>query len=176
MTAKKPVIVTLQIDPASQSFFNEQRRQYFPPDINYIDAHLTLFHNLPGQELDRIIQTGARICEGHRPFAMVVSGIMKLGRGVAYKIESNELLQLRVCLSKQYDEWLVKQDRQKFRPHITVQNKVTPAQSSALYDHLSAGFERFTVIAEGLQFWFYESGPTRRGSWSPAGAIAFRNE
>ena len=110
---------------------------------------------------------------------MAVSGLMKLGRGVAYRIESEQLFELRAALARRFEPWLIRQDRERFRPHVTIQNKVSPAEASALYDRLSAGFEPFTARAEGLQFWFYEGGRNRDGAyrpgtWAPAGAMAFR--
>ena len=169
----RPIILTLQLDGDSQAFFQAQRARYFPPAINYIDAHLTLFHNLPGERFDAVLKTLARACAAQGPFALEVCGLMKLGRGVAYKIDAPALLALREALAEAFEPWLVKQDRERFRPHVTVQNKVSPAQAAALYDHLSAGFEPFEARAEGVQLWFYEGGPNRPGTWAPAGAVAF---
>ncbi|WP_460504174.1 2'-5' RNA ligase family protein, partial [Hymenobacter agri] len=45
-----PLILTLALDAASQAYFNDLRTQHFPPKINYLAAHLTLFHHLPGTE------------------------------------------------------------------------------------------------------------------------------
>ena len=44
------LILTLIIDGEAQNFFNILRQRYFPAERNYLDAHLTLFHNLPGNE------------------------------------------------------------------------------------------------------------------------------
>lgn len=175
----QPVIVTLQLDAESADFFDKQRRQYFPPAINYIDAHLTLFHNLPPSEFETVLKTAAEICAKRPPFSVTVSGLMKLGRGVAYRLEATELMELRSALAERFEPWLIKQDRERFRPHVTIQNKVPPAEASALYERLSSGFEPFTAKAEGLQFWFYEggrdlTGAYRPGTWAPAGAMAFK--
>ena len=171
--------MTLQLDAKSAAFFEDRRRKHFPPAINYIGAHLTLFHNLPGREFDAVLKIAAEICGTVSPFEMTVSRLMKLGRGVAYKIEAPPLYDLRRALAERFEPWLVRQDRERFRPHVTIQNKVSPEQASALYDRLSAVFEPFAVKAEGLQFWFYEggrdrSGGWRPGTWAPAGAMAFR--
>ena len=173
MADAQPVIVTLQLDAKSADFFQRLRAKHFPPAINYIGAHLTLFHNLPGAEFEAVLSIIGKACSSRSPFAVRVSGLMKLGRGVAYKIESPKLLALRAELSKAFDPWLIKQDRQGFRPHVTVQNKVSPAEAQWLYEHLSVGFDPFEARAEGLQLWFYEGGPNRPGTWAPAGAIAF---
>lgn len=166
--------MTLQLDAQSAAFFETQRQQYFPSAINYIGAHLTLFHNLPGEEFEGVLKRTARICAAREPFEVTVSELMKLGRGVAYRIEAPALVDLRDRLVEQFKPWLIKQDRQKFRPHITIQNKVSPAKAAALYEHLSSDFEPFTAKAEGLQLWFYEGGSNQRGTWAPAGAIGFK--
>ena len=169
----RPIILTLQFDGDSQAFFQTQRTRYFPPAINYIGAHLTLFHNLPGEQFEAVLKKLARVCAAQEPFALEVCGLMKLGRGVAYALEAPALQALRRTLAAAYEPWLVKQDRERFRPHVTIQNKVSPAQAAALYEHLAADFEPFEARAEGVQLWFYEGGPNRPGIWAPAGAVAF---
>ena len=47
---KTPVIITLQLEADAAAFFTTQRKAYFPAHINYLDAHLTLFHALPPEE------------------------------------------------------------------------------------------------------------------------------
>ncbi|WP_204248378.1 hypothetical protein [Hymenobacter sp. PAMC 26628] len=44
-----PLILTLALDTDSQAYFDELRRQHFPAKINYLAAHVTLFHHLPGR-------------------------------------------------------------------------------------------------------------------------------
>lgn len=165
----KPLIVTLQLDAASHDYFDALRAAHFPAAINHLKAHVTLFHSLPGAEEHAVLETLAREAGRRAPFAMTVAGLMKLGRGAAFRLESEELLSLRAALAAAFGSWLTQQDREKFRPHVTVQNKVSPAQAGALFDHLSQGFSPFEAIAEGLQLWRYEGGP-----WAPLAAIAFQ--
>ncbi|MEM7567909.1 MAG: 2'-5' RNA ligase family protein, partial [Pseudomonadota bacterium] len=97
-----------------------------------------------------------------------VNGLRMLGRGVAYTLRSRALDSVRADLSRAFKPWLTGQDREGFRPHVTVQNKVSSAEAKGLHAHLLAGFAPFDVRAEGIQLWHYRGGP-----WSPAGAIAF---
>jgi hypothetical protein len=53
------------------------------------------------------------------------------------------------------------QDRQGFQPHVTVQNKVTPAEAQDLLRALQATFAPFAVQGEGLHLWRYLGGPWR---------------
>ena len=162
-----PIIVTLQLDEAATGFFEAERRAHFPPALNKIGAHLTLFHALPGGDPDLIFKALAP--ETRRPpFPLLVAGVMPLGRGVAYRIESETLTALRTRLGTRFDSVLTRQDREKFRPHITVQNKVAPQTARALCDHLTQHFVPFTAMAEGFQLFFYRGGP-----WSPLAAVPF---
>ena len=70
-----PLILTLRFDERSSAFFDEQRRRYFPPARNFIPAHLTLFHHLPGEHLPTI-QRDIEACASERkPFSLDVTGL-----------------------------------------------------------------------------------------------------
>lgn len=118
-----------------------------------------------------MLETLGAAAAARAPFPVTVGGLMKLGRGTAFGIESAALVALRADLAAAFDGWLTKQDREKFRPHVTVQNKVAGHVALALFDHLSREFAPFAAVAEGLQLWRYENGP-----WSPLAAIAFQGE
>ncbi len=81
-----------------------------------------------------------------------------LGRGVAIKVDSPELIDLHAQLSKLWNVWLTAQDRQKLQPHITVQNKVAPEEARRLYENLSADWQPRIGRAKGLQLWHYLGG------------------
>ena len=150
-------IVTLALDPDSQAHFQALRQQYFPPALNRIAAHLTLFHVLPAtQEVQAVLQQEASAL---RPFTLEVSSVRPLGRGVAYFLESPTLKALQRRLAQSFEDHLSPQDRQGFRPHIVVQNKVDPAEARTLHAVLSAGFKRWQVHAEALEWWNYLGGP-----------------
>jgi 2'-5' RNA ligase len=163
-----PLILTLALDAASTTRFEALRREHFPPGRNLVPAHLTLFHHLPGDHLADITPAIAAACREHGPFAAEVTGLRFLGRGVAYAVESPELRVLRAGLAHAWAPWLTPQDRQPFRPHVTVQNKAAPAEARALLERLGAGLAPFPVRAEGLLLWRYLGGP-----WETAGRYPF---
>jgi 2'-5' RNA ligase len=84
---------------------------------------------------------------------------MSLGRGVAYRLHSPELVALHRRLQLGWWQHLTAQDRQGFRPHLTVQNKASAEVAARTLAQLEAGFEPFTVRATGLRLWRYEGGP-----------------
>ncbi|MBJ6127276.1 2'-5' RNA ligase family protein [Microvirga splendida] len=159
MDTPAPLILTLQLDERSFAFFDEQRRRYFPKDRNFIPAHLTLFHALPGEQLETIQQDIDACASGRTPFSLEVTGLRSLGRGVAYALASPEVAELRRHLAQTWNDWLKPQDRQNHNPHVTVQNKVDPTQARALLEDLRETFQPFQAQAVGLELWWYRGGP-----------------
>jgi 2'-5' RNA ligase len=155
-----PLVLTLRLDQKSSNFFNDLRQHHFPAEINFIDAHLTLFHHLPNDPA--IIDALTTFAASQNVMKLRVAGLMKLGRGVAYRIESDPLKQLHKTLQKQWMQLLTPQDRQPFRAHITIQNKVDPVVANALFNSLSDPFNSFDALGLGLTLWEYMDGPWRR--------------
>src|SRR3954470_17575585 len=96
-----PVILTLSLDDNSQQFFNKMRHQYFPPERNYLDAHLTLFHHLPANEPQIMIDIKLA-AKTYTTLPLQVTEIKSIGNGVAYKIECAQLQQLHRYLQQQW--------------------------------------------------------------------------
>src|SRR4029453_16066199 len=104
MDTTAPLILTLQLDERSFAFFDSQRRSYFPPERNFIPAHLTLFHHLPGKHLASIEHDIEACASGQQKFTVEVTGLRSLGRGVAYVLESPELEVLRRHFALQWND------------------------------------------------------------------------
>lgn len=159
MEAPPPLIVTAALDEGAFAWFEDLRQTHFPPARNKVPAHLTLFHALPGEHVQTVVHT-LRAASGRRAsFRMDVRSPWSLGRGVAYRLASPELEELRRELAEAFAPWLTRQDQAPFRPHITVQNKVEPSEAKALLEQLQQEFEPFPVFAEGLLLWRYLGGP-----------------
>lgn len=154
-----PLILTLTLDAASQAHFDALRRQYFPPERNYLQAHITLFHHLPGPEAPAVAAHLAQVAATTPPLPLQVSGLRFLGRGVAYDLQNPALPQLHRQLQTAWAPWLTPQDQQRLKPHITVQNKVEPAVARALLQELTAAFQPFEAQGRGLTLWAYKNGP-----------------
>jgi 2'-5' RNA ligase len=159
MTKPAPLILTLALDDRSFAFFDEQRRRYFPVERNFIPAHLTMFHHLPGVEIEGIRNVLERECSERHRFPLDVTGLRSLGRGVAYILQSSELMALRAVLAAQWAQWLTPQDRQKHQPHVTIQNNVDPKNARELLTTLSETFVPFQAEGIGLDLWWYRGGP-----------------
>ena len=162
-----PIILTLQLDRATQERFQAERTRWFVPKLDRVPAHLTLFHTLPGEALDAVLRHVGEACAGRAPFAVSVAEVLPLGAGTAYRLRSEALDGLRADLARRFDPWLTGQDRQGFRAHVTVQNKVSKDTAAACRAVIEAEFAPFAARAEGVQLWSYEGGP-----WGTLGAVA----
>lgn len=152
-----PLILTLKMDEKSQSFFNGKRQSHFPPERNFLDAHLMVFHHLPFND-----ETISFLKDFKFPgFVAEVTGLMKLGHGVAYRVECAEMMQLHRQLFKHFLPVLNAQDRQGYRPHVTIQNKVRPETANLLYAELSSDFVAFNIGFSAIQVFSYLGGPWR---------------
>ena len=163
-----PLILTLALDPADQARLDRLRDAHFPPERNFLAAHVTMFHHLPGPNADAIAAT-IRHMTAIAPFAVRIARLQSLGRGVALTLESPDLLRLRAALARIWADHLTPQDRQAYRPHVTIQNKVDPAIAKRLFADLSVTFTPWTVEATGLALWHYRGGP-----WVPAATFPFK--
>jgi 2'-5' RNA ligase len=158
-TASAPLILTLALDAPSQAHFDALRQQHFPPKINYLAAHLTLFHHLPGAELPAVQARLQAVAQARPPLPLRVAGLRSLGRGVAFNLENDELRALHRQLQTEFADYLTPQDRQKLQPHITIQPTVDPAEARQLLAELQADFEPFEAVGTGLHLWAYRGGP-----------------
>ncbi|MGB3587274.1 MAG: 2'-5' RNA ligase family protein [Tunicatimonas sp.] len=156
---KYPLIITLALDESSQTYFNRLREKYFPKERNYLQAHLTLFHKLPGQERSAISQTLTEVSQATQELSLEVAKVKSMGRGVAFVLKSERLITIHRQLSRQWHDWLTPQDQQQLWPHVTVQNKVSPEEAQRTLEQLSPSFEPFTATGTGLQLWEYRNGP-----------------
>lgn len=163
-----PLIVTLQMEDDAFARFDALRRRHFPEALNHIPAHVTLFHHLPGGEEAAVTETLDRMMHDEPAPQVTVSEVRFLGRGVAFGLDSAPLAAFRKRLAQAFDAWLTPQDRQGWRPHVTVQNKVAPQAARALADDLAQGFSPFRFTAPGLLLWRYLGGP-----WEPRAALLF---
>lgn len=166
--APAPIIVTALMGAADFAWADGLRRAYFPPERNLLSAHITLFHHLPPSALDEIAGRLKRLCAGPPPVARLTD-VMLLGRGVAYRVDSPELLAMRSELADAFAGMLTPQDQAKPRLHITVQNKVTPDVAKALAQQLRADFRARPIAIAGLAAWHYRDGP-----WDLAMKAMFR--
>lgn len=166
--ALAPIIVTATIGPEDLGWADGLRRAHFPPERNQLPAHLTLFHHLPPSllgEVKRLLSGEARTAT--QPVARVAR-LTSLGRGVALAVDSPGLVAIRARLAAALHGALTPQDQAGWRPHITIQNKVSPTEARALLQALREDFAPRPIAITGLALHWYRGGP-----WEPIAGYGF---
>lgn len=163
-----PLILTLKLDAATFEQVNTLRQQYFPPERNLVPAHVTLFHALPGNEEVVISQFLQATCSQTAKMTVSLPALRFLGRGVAIEVRAPELLHVRQSLAATWNQWLSQQDQQPYRPHITIQNKVTAAEARQVYETLGEEWQPIFGYGEALLLWYYLG-----GTWKLAKEFSF---
>lgn len=167
--ADEPLILTLLLDDLTQARFERERRQHFPAARNHIPAHVSMFQSLPGEEL-AAISARLEALRAHPRLAVEVAGVRPLGRGCAYELRSPALDGLRAELARGWAGWLGAQDRQGYRAHVTVQNKVSVEAARDTLSHLQAGFAPWSAQGVAVTLWRYLGRP-----WEHLQTVAFAN-
>ena len=162
------LIVTAEFGQGDFSWIESLRRANYPPERNHVPAHLTMFHALPpSSESELRARLGRIVCRP--PPSTTIAGLMDLGGGVAFRIVSPGLDEIRDELGEHLHGLLGAQDSGGWRPHITIQNKVPAKHARALIERLEAQFRPRSLAISGLGVHRYLDGP-----WERIATYAFR--
>ena len=164
-----PLILTAQLPDGLQGWATGLRNAHFPPERNYLAAHVTLFHALPGFCEAETIQHMRQLAKEFAPVDARIVGVMSLGGGTAIRLESEGMLRLRAMLADHFHGLLSEQDRGGKRLHVTVQNKVSGKAAKALQAQLAPQVEERAFAFRGLGLYRYMGGP-----WEPVEDVNFR--
>jgi 2'-5' RNA ligase len=151
-----PLILTLTLEEYAFQFFNALRKIYYPTSHNKAEAHLTLFRLLPNEE--SIIEKVAAIAAQQSTITLQVKEPILISTGVAYTIESDCLMQLHHAFQQSWENFLIPQDREVLRPHITIQSQASKEEATELLQFLKDNFSAFDIISTGLQLWENQGG------------------
>ena len=163
-----PLLVTAELPPDIYGWAEGLRRKHYPPERNRVRAHVTLFHALPPSVEGEVRRLLAHHVAAPPPRARL-TGVMKLDRGAAIDIASDELQTIFLEMAERLHGVLTAQDRAPRRFHVTVQNKVEPRLARALQAELAASFRPrdFAFAGLALHRWL-------GGLWQDAGRWPFR--
>lgn len=149
-----PLLVCAELPPDVFAWADALRREHYPPGRNRLGAHVTLFHGLPPSAEPAVAVLLADLSRRSPP-AAVVAGLMDLGSGTAFALESPELSDLHADMVERLHGLVQQKDTRPFRPHITIQNKVTSDDARALQARLapSLASRSFRFTGLGLYEW-----------------------
>ncbi|HEY0113685.1 MAG TPA: 2'-5' RNA ligase family protein [Allosphingosinicella sp.] len=163
-----PLIVTALFGDGDNGWLQELRRAHYPPELNRVPAHLTLFRQLPPSVEQELNGRLAAYAAAPPPRAQIAS-VMDLGAGTALRVLSEELEDIRYDLMLALKGLLTPQDSGAWRPHITIQNKVDPRDARRLQSQLKGRFDGRPLSIKDLAVWRYLDGP-----WEPVRSHTFR--
>ena len=169
VSAAPPLILTAELPPDLHRWATELRRAHFPPERNFLDAHVTLFHALSPHIEDELLGLLARLAGEFAPVAARLEGTMNLGGGTALRIASPAMLGLRAHVAEHFKGLLTVQDSHPPRLHVTIQNKVSPGAAQGLQAELAGMVFARDFAFPGLALFRYRGGP-----WEAVRRFAFR--
>ena len=152
------LIITAELAPADFAWLDALRQHHYPAERNQLPAHLTMFHALPPSLESEARHRLALAASTNAPRA-TVAGVMDLGGGVAFRVVSEDLDRIRDGLSDAFHGMLGAQDAGGWRPHVTIQNKVSNREARALVAALEEGFAPRPLAIRGLGLHRYLGGP-----------------
>lgn len=163
-----PLIVTAQFAKDDHSWLEGLRRANYPFEHNRVPVHLTMFQGLPPSAVDEVRHQLALHSAAPPPRASI-AGLMNLSSGVAYRVVSEDLEEIRNSIADHLHGLLSGPDATGWRPHITIQNKVPAKQAKALLDELERDFRPRPLAISGLLLHRYRGGP-----WETLATYKFR--
>lgn len=156
------LILTLELDPESFERLDTMRGRWFPTPRWRLPAHLTLFHRLPGEELNAAVAYLDDLAARMDDVPMRFGAVRPFATGTAIDVRSASLRILRAALAAHWRAVLTRQD-QRFDPHVTVQNKVPRETAERDRQDIRARFAPWQGRGTGFLLWHYRGGP-----WEPA--------
>lgn len=140
------------------------RKKYFPPKLNKLDAHLTLFHALPGSKLeDEILPALQEVADSTSKFQLLASSPFKLRKGIAIGVPKShggdDARNVHTQLKSRWHDFLSDQDAGGFAAHYTIMNKVDDSkQVDQAFQDVEDQWRPCRGTVEGLSLWRYDRG------------------
>jgi hypothetical protein len=163
-----PLIVTADFAADDFAWLEGLRRAHYPVEFNRVPVHLTMFQGLPPSTIDGIKHQLAIHSAAPRPRA-ILAGLMSFTSGVAFRVVSDELEAIRDAIADHFHGLLCGPDAAGWRPHITIQNKVSPKEAKELLDGLGRDFKPRPLGIAALSVHRY-----RGGRWETLASYSFR--
>lgn len=172
---KDVYVLTFLTDSKHHKTMTQWRKDYFPARLNRLDAHLTLFHALPGSKLDdAIIPTLEATANSTEQFHVLAATPFKLKHGIAIGVPKTAggttARDVHAKLKNEWQPFLSDQDAGGFAAHYTIMNKVdNPKEVDSAFAEVEQNFKACPGTIEGLSLWRYD-----RSRWEWARDFVFQ--
>jgi len=172
---KDVYVLTFLTDSKHHKTMTQWRKDYFPARLNKLDAHLTLFHALPGSKLDdEIIPTLEATAKSTEQFHILAATPFRLKHGIAIGVPKTAggttARDVHAKLRDQWRPFLSDQDAGGFAAHYTIMNKVDDDKKvNGAFAEVEQNFQACPGMIEGLSLWRYD-----RSRWEWARDFVFQ--
>ncbi|KAK6068328.1 hypothetical protein SCUP515_09614 [Seiridium cupressi] len=160
-------ILSLLTDAKHHTDMSALRRKWFPEKLLKVDAHITLFHALPGSRLEDIKGDIGNVASREERFEVRVgrNGVFRMGKGVGVEMDRNSLERVRSLREglrsawqaegQDGEGWLSEQDARKgWKGHYTVMNKENDRDRiEECYTGLKEDWSGSKGVVTGLSLW-----------------------
>lgn len=160
----KTYVLTLLTDSPHHGRMTALRKKYFPAELNKLEAHLTLFHALPGSRLSPSIRPLlVSVAAETSPFSIRAVKPFKIRQGVGIAVDREgceRAKEVHALLQEEWREFLSEQDAKgEIRVHYTIMNKVdTEEVVDRAFQEVTEGWRTDKGYVEGLSLFEYVKG------------------
>ncbi|GAB7350456.1 hypothetical protein MBLNU459_g1059t1 [Dothideomycetes sp. NU459] len=157
-------VLTLLTDAKHHQTLTSMRKRYFPPRLNKLDAHITLFHALPGSKLDEAIKPTLRdVSQKTPPFSILAAKPFRLNKGIAIGIPKSQggddARKVHAQLKEAWVDFLSQQDAGGFAAHYTIMNKVDDQKEvQRAFEEVDGQWTGCQGTVQGLSLFRYDTG------------------
>ncbi len=88
-TPVQPLILTLALDNPLSRTLNALRQRHFPKERNFLEAHVTLFHALPGDREAAMRHDLSAVCSETPTFGVALPRLRHWGKVVFVELKSS---------------------------------------------------------------------------------------
>ncbi|KAI5196745.1 hypothetical protein E4T38_08334 [Aureobasidium subglaciale] len=159
-------VLTLLTDAKHHRTLTETRKKYFPPRLNRLEAHITLFHALPGSLLEEKIKPTLReVSSNTTQFHLLAATPFRLNKGIAIGLPKSsggdDARQVHQQLKFAWEDFLSRQDAGGFAAHYTIMNKVDDEKEvQKAFEQVQEEWKGCHGTVLGLSLFKYD-----RGNW-----------
>lgn len=170
-------VLTLLTDAKHHQTLTNTRKRYFPPRLNKLDAHITLFHALPGSKLEENIKPVLReVAQKESPFPILAAKPFRLNKGIAIGVPKSQggddARRVHAQLKQAWTGFLSQQDAGGFAAHYTIMNKVDDQKEvQHAFEEVEGQWSGCKGTVQGLSLFRYD-----RGHWVHAEDFKFASK
>ncbi len=159
-----PLVLTFSMEEVSFDRLDTWRSKYFPKERNHLKAHLTIYHQLPGQRIHELRELLSAVSQLQTAIPVKFSSLLLRQGFLGVRVESEKLNETKLNLDKILDSYLRVQDRKEYKPHVTLSNFGSPKEALRSFAELEKIFVPWDGYLTGMALFHYRGGPWEHDS------------